>query len=181
MLRRVAFEVTALLAATGALAGFAVAQFLPRSYVSTATVAFEGSLSNDRCAAAAAQTLSAESLTPIVLQSAYYKPELDFTPVDEVVERIENNASIHSVRTAGRDGFRVEFTDPDRYAVLEVARVLVDEMGHNTGQTTRMIEPIRAGRTGPGAGLCILIGMASGLALGFATTALAQRTRADIS
>jgi hypothetical protein len=173
--------VTALLAATGALAGFVTAQFLPRSYVSTATAAFEGHLSNDRCAAAAAQTLSAESLTPIVLQSAYYKPELDFTPVDEVVERIEQNASIRSVKTAGRDGFRIEFTDPDRYAALEVAQVLVDEMGRNAGQAIRMIEPIRAGRTGPGAGLCILIGLATGAAIGLATTALARRTRPDIS
>jgi len=181
MRRRVALEVTALLAATGALAGFVTAQFLPRSYVSAATVAFEGRLSNDRCEAVAAQTLSAESLTPIVLQSAYYKPELDFTPVDEVVERIEHNASIRSVKTAGRDGFRVEFTDPDRYAALEVAQVLVDEMGRNSGQAIRMIEPIRAGRTGPGTGLCISIGMVAGLALGLAITALAQRTRADIS
>lgn len=171
MRRRMALEMTAILAVTGALAGFVTARFLPRKYLSHATAAFASVMPAGRCAALAAQTLSAESLTPIVLQSEYYRPELDFTPVEEVVERIQQNASIRSVRTTGRDAFSVEFTDPDRYAALEVARVLVEEMGRNSGQATRMIEPILARRTGPSAGLCTLIGMGAGLAIGLAIAA----------
>jgi hypothetical protein len=175
MRRRLALEVIALLAGAGAIAGFVTAQFLPRRYVSSTVVTFDKPVPARRCALAAAETLSAESLAPLVLESAYYKPELDYTPVADVVRRIEENASIRGIRAGNRDGFRVEFIDADRYAALDVARMLIGEMGRNAGVATRTVGPISAGRTGPSAALCTTVGLCAGIVVGFAIAALAGR------
>jgi hypothetical protein len=174
MRRRLALEVTAILAATGALAGYVAAQFLPRRYVSHTTVAFTEKVSSDRCAFAATQTLSPAALKPIVVQSAYYGPELDFTPEEELVERIRQNGSIRCTRVGDKDGFRVEFADADRYLTLEMARILVEETGKNAQAAMKVVEPIHAGAAGPGAGSCVLIGMGGGLLLGLVATKLAR-------
>lgn len=175
-----ALEVCAILAAMGALAGFVTAQFLPRQYRSQTTVAFSGGATG-RYAEAAAQTMSTEALRPVIFQSAYYKSELDYTPVDEVIERIQANASIRAVEGGGRKAFRIEFIDPDRYAALDVTRVLAEQLAHNAGESTRVLEPIRAGLTGPGAGLCTSLGGAAGLAIGLIVVAIAWTSQADIS
>jgi hypothetical protein len=176
MRRSLALETAALLAAIGALAGFATAQFLPRRFVSRTTVAFTGSVSSERCAQAVERTLSSAELTPIVLQSAYYRSELDYTPVEELVQRIQDNGSIRSVRIGNRDGFRVEFTDADRYAALDMTRTLAQEMGQNAGDTTQVVDPIRAGLKPPGPGLCVLLGLGCGLLLGMLVGGIARRS-----
>jgi hypothetical protein len=177
MSARLALQVIALLAGTGALAGFVTGQFLPRRFVSGAVVTFDQPVSSNRCAEAAAQTLSPEALAPLVLQSAFFKPELDFTPVDEIVSRIRENASIRAVHADARDGFRVEFVDADRYAALDVAHMLIDEMGRNAGSASRITEPITARHTGPSTALCTLSGFGAGLAAGVIALALARRSR----
>ena len=178
MTRRMALEVCAILAAMGALAGFVTAQFIPRQFRSQTTVAFGGGATG-RYAEAASQTMSTEALRPVILQSAYYKSELDYTPVDEVIERIQANASIRSVE--GRNAFHIEFTDPDRYAALDVTRVLAEQLAHNAGEATRVLEAIRAGPTGPGLGLCTSLGAAAGLLIGLIVVVVAWRSQTDIS
>ena len=167
-------KVVALLAAIGALAGFTTAQFLPRRFVARTTVAFNSSASSDRCAFAAERTMSPAELTPIVLRSAYYKPELDYTPVEELVQRIQANASIRCVHIGNRDGFRVEFADADRYAALDMTRILAEEMGRNAGNATQVVDPIRTSLKPPGPGLCVLIGLGAGSLLGLAVGAIAR-------
>ena len=173
-----AVEIVAILAATGALTGFVTAQFLPRTYVSRTSVVFTNKVSPDRCEYAATQTLSAPVLQQIVLRSAYYKPDLDFTPVEEIIGRIQKSASIESVRLDGKTGFRVEFADADRYLTLEMSRILIEEMGANTGSTMKVVEPVRAGVTGPGTGFCVSVGAGCGALLGVTAAALARRQTA---
>ena len=175
MQRRVAVEIVALLAGTGAMAGFVTAQFLPRTYVSRTAVAFTSKVSRDRCDYAATQTVSAPVLQQIILRSAYYKSDLDFTPVEEIIGRIQQSASINCARLNDKTGFRVEFADADRYLTLEMSRILVEEMGANTGSAMKIVEPVRAGTTGPGAGLCVAAGLACGALIGALTAALAMR------
>lgn len=175
MKRRVALEISAILAATGALAGFVTAQLIPRRYISRTAVAFTEKVSPDRCIFAAAQTLSAVALKPIVVQNAYYRSELDFTPEDELVERIQQNGSIHCAAVAGQNGFRVEFADADRYLTLEMTRILVEETGKNANAAMKVIDPIHSGTTGPGRAECVSIGMAGGLALALLVIALSSR------
>lgn len=163
---RLTLRVTIILIATGALAGFTTSQFLPRRYVSITTAAFPAGVSSDRCTFAAEQTLSAEYLTPLVIESPYYKSELDFTPVEELVERIRANASIQSIKIGTREGFRIRFTDADRYATLEIVQALTEAMERNEGQKTQIVDPVRSQLVYPGPGACVLIGMAGGLLLG---------------
>jgi hypothetical protein len=72
------------------------------------------------------------------------------------------------VRIGNRDGFSVEFTDADRYAALDMARILAEEMGRNTGEATQGVDPIRTSLKPPGPGLCALIGVGAGGLLGLA-------------
>jgi hypothetical protein len=174
-------QIAAMLAATGALAGFVAAQVLPRRYVSRTTVAFTERVSGGRCANAAAQTMSAAALKPIVVQSAYYRSELDFTPEEELVDRIQHSGSIACEQVGDKDGFRVEFADADRYLTLEMARILVEETGKNAKAAMKVVEPIHAGTTGPGAGQCVLLGMGGGLVLGFLVGGLASKNDKAIS
>ncbi len=169
---RPAFTVIGVLAATGALAGFVTAGSLPRAWRATATVAFVRSVSSDRCTFAAARTLSETALAPLVLQDAYYREELDYTPVEEIVGRIRANGAIRELRMGEREGFAVEFTDPDRYAALDVTRILIEEMTRNAGEATRVVSPVTATLSGPGPAYCTLIGMSAGIALGLSLTAL---------
>ena len=171
MRRRVALEIAAILTATGAIAGFVAAHMLPRCYISRAAVAFTEQVSNDRCVFAANQTLSAAALKPIVVQNAYYTSALDFTPEEELVERIQQSGTIRCVS----GGFRVDFADDDRYLTLEMARVLVEETGKNSNAAMKVIEPIHSGRTGPGYGQCVLMGMGGGLVLGLMAIGSASR------
>jgi len=174
MRRRLAVEVVAILAASGALAGFVIARFLPRTYVSHTTVAFTTKVSRDRCDYAATQTLSAPVLQQIILRSAYYKSDLDFTPVEEIISRIQQSASIDSVGLGDKTGFRVEFADSDRYLTLEMSRILVEEMGNNAGSAMKVVEPVRTGVTGPGSGYCVLAGLGCGTLLGLVILVLAR-------
>jgi len=166
MKRRMALEISAILTVTGALAGFVTAQLLPRRYISRTAVAFTEKVSTDRCIYAANQTLSAPALKPIVVQNAYYRTELDFTAEEDIVERIQQNGSIRCDVVSGQNGFRVEFTDDDRYLSLEMARILVEETGKNALAAMRVVEPVQVGTTGPGRAQCVLIGMVCCLALG---------------
>jgi hypothetical protein len=163
-----------MLAATGALAGFVIAQFLPRQYVSRAVVVFNEGVSSDRCIYAASTTLSSAALKPIVLQSEYYRQELDFTPEDDVIRNIQKNGLIRCGREGNRDGFRVEFADADRALSLEMTRVLIEETGRNANATMKVIDPIRSGTTGPAPGLCVIVGIASGAVLGLMIGGLAS-------
>jgi hypothetical protein len=176
----ITFRIAAMLTVTGALAGFVTADFLPRRYVSRTAVAFTEKVSSERCIYAAAQTLSPAALKPIVVQSAYYRPQLDYTPEEELVERIRQSASIRCTRVEDgrgeKDGFRVQFADADRYLTLEMARILVEETGKNAQARMKVTEPIRAGTTGPGAASCVLTGMAGGAALGMLAGRLASRS-----
>ena len=172
---RVHLKTAAILTATGALAGFVTGQLLPRRYISRTAVAFTENVSTDRCIYAAAQTLSAAALKPIVVQNAYYRTELDFTPEEEIVERIQQNGSIRCVPVGGQNGFRVEFADADRYLTLEMARVLVEETGKNANAAKKVVDPIHAGTSGPGRAQCVLIGMAGGLTLALLVIALGSR------
>jgi hypothetical protein len=166
--------VIGMLALSGALAGYVTAQFLPRSYVSRTTVAFTEPVSEGRCAYAAGETLSAVALKPIVVQSAYYAKELDYTPEEEIVERIRQSASIQCRRAAGKDVFQVEFRDDDKYLTLEMTRVLVQETGRNANATMKIIEPVRTGTTGPSPLACVLWGMGAGVVVGIVFLALAR-------
>lgn len=178
MMRRAALAVIGILAASGALAGFVIAQLLPRQYVSRATVAFASAVPDARVAKAAAQTRSTASLTSFVLQSADYRSELDFTPADEVAERIRQSSSI----LAAPSGFRVECTDPDRYTALDVMQTLIEQMGRNAGSATKVVGPIRTRLTGMGYGTCVMLGMGVGALIGAAFARVAGRTsRAQIS
>ncbi len=120
--------------------------------------------------------MSAAELVPIVLRSAYYKSELDYTPVEELVQRIQANGSIRSVRIDNRDGFRVEFADADRYAALDMTRILAEEMGRNVGVATQVVYPLRTTLKPPGPGLCVLLGLGAGSLLGVAIAAIARHS-----
>jgi hypothetical protein len=167
MRHRPALKAIAILSAIGALTGFITAQFLPREFIARTSVACSGA----PCGGAAQLTLSPESLKPIVNQSAWYRDELNYTPADDVVQRIRENASI----AAGKTGsWRVEFMDPDRYAAMEMAQTLADTMVHNVGPSGHVLEQVHTGETGPGMGLCIVAGLLGGLALGVAVSAAAR-------
>ena len=123
--------------------------------------------------------MSAAALKPIVVQSAYYRSELDFTPEEELVERIQKNGSIRCTRVKDQDGFQVEFADEDRYLTLDMARILVEETGKNAQAAMKVVEPIHAGTTGPRPGSCVLIGMSGGLALGMLAAAMARGSQSE--
>lgn len=163
-------RVTAMLALSGALAGFAAAQFLPRSYATRMAVTFTEPVSAGRCAYAAGETLSVTELKPIVVQSAYYARVLDYTPEEEIVDRIRKSASIECLP----GGFRVEFRDDDKYLKLEMTRVLVQETGKNAKAAIKIVEPVRTGTTGPSAAQCVAWGLVAGAVLGILLTLAAR-------
>jgi hypothetical protein len=167
MRRGLAVRTIALLAAIGGLSGFGASQFVSRQYIGRTVVACSGS----PCGSAAEATLSPESLKPIVIQSAYYRDELDYTPADEVVQRIRENASIRSVKAGA---WRIEFIDADRYAAMEMAQTLAETMVKNVGPAGHVLEAAHTGQTGPGVGLCIVAGLLGGLTLGVAASAAAR-------
>jgi hypothetical protein len=162
MHRKPAVQLVAMLAGIGAIAGFVTAQYLPRQFVGRSAVGCSGAV----CGVAAAQTLSYETLKPIVLQSPFYREELDYTPADEVVQRIRDNASIHSAKSGSREAWRVEFIDADRYAAMEMAQLLTEKMAQNIGPAAPVVEQVHTSVTGPSAALCTLAGIAAGLTIG---------------
>jgi hypothetical protein len=178
-------QTAALLAAIGALAGYATSLSLPRRYAGHTTLAFVHASWVPQSAYdeearqifrdASEKTLSPDSLTPIVMQSIYYRPALNYTPADELVEQIRKNSAMDSVRLPDKtDGFTIRFSDEDRYAALDMTRVLQVEMQRNAAllkhaarpdEFIRVVEPVRITTTGPGSGLCTLLGLCAGLAL----------------
>ncbi len=170
MTRRVAVEFIAILAAAGALAGFGTAQLLPRQFTSQETVGLANSVSDAKFEQAKAETMSTASLSQIIAQSSSYRADLDFTPLDDIVERIRANSAI----THAHDGFHVEFRDPDRNVASETAHALIESVARNAGTPTRGVETVHVGLTGPSAGICTLTGMGIGILLGVFVIRLAR-------
>jgi hypothetical protein len=165
MLRRV----IVMFALSGALAGYVTALLLPRRYLGQARLAVTAPFSIED---AAQKTLSAQTLSPMILQSPYYLPILNYTPLDEVVRQIRDNSAIVPEKNAV---CLVQFTDDDRYAALDMTHNLLEEMRRNLGNA-RVRDGVRVVATGPGYALCALEGLAAGLFIGLCVVFLAARS-----
>ena len=155
MLRRT----IAILALSGAMAGFVTSLMLPRRYVGRASLTVD---SHELVDAAADRVLATQALTALVRDSPYYKDVLDYTPMEELLEQIRGNVVI------ARDGVgdcRVEFTDDGPYAALNTTNRLVEGLRRNL-ETAELKSPVRVGTTGPSNALCTFEGLAAGLVLG---------------
>lgn len=173
---RSALEFIGILSAIGTMTGYLAAQFQPDEFRTATAVSFNVGIATDRCGYAAQQALSDAVLKPIVMQSAYYRTELDYTPADEIVQRIQTNASIRCLTLGGHDSFRVEYQAADRYESLEIVRILTEQMTKAAGQLTHVVEPVQTAPAGPGPAGYMLVGLASGLFLGIWTASLAHYT-----
>src|SRR5215472_12861923 len=143
MLRRI----LAMLAFSGALAGFAVSLVLPRRYVGHGLVPAGPKVAVD---IAADRTLAPESLARVIAESPYYRRNLDYMPMGELIEEMRANAVI---RSSSPQTCTVEFTDDDRYNALDTTRSLLDEVRKNLG-TPGAAGEVRVRTTGPTAALC---------------------------
>jgi hypothetical protein len=155
MLRRI----VAMLAFSGALAGFAVSLTLPRRYVGHGSVPAGSKVPVEL---AADRTLAPESLARVIGQSPYYRRTLDYMPMGELIEEVRANTVIES---EGSRACKVEFTDDDRYNALDTTRSLLDEVRKNL-ETPDPAGEVRVRATGPSAALCSFEGFLTGLATG---------------
>src|SRR5215469_5307978 len=155
MLRRI----LAMLAFSGALAGFAISLTLPRRYVGHGSVLAGSKVPVEL---AADRTLAPESLARVVAQSPYYRRAFDHMPIGELITEVRSNTVIER---EGPQRCRVEFTDDDRYNALDTARSLLDEVRKNL-ETPDPAGEVRVRATGPSAGLCSFEGFLAGLAAG---------------
>jgi hypothetical protein len=152
-------RIVAMLAFSGALAGFAVSLALPRRYVGHGSVPAGSKVPVD---IAADRTMAPESLARVIAQSPYYRRTLDYMPMGQLIEEVRASTSIHS----GRSGFcMVEFKDDDRYNALDTTRTLLDEVRKNL-ETQDPAGEVWVATTGPSAVLCAFEGFLSGIAAG---------------
>jgi hypothetical protein len=165
-----------MLAAGGALLGFSASLAIPHRYVARTTLALKQTpglgarrLYDD----ASHQTLTQESLGPMILQSAYFRPKLDSIPVEDLVREIqENSVMTASSLPGGGDGFTIEFSGDDRYAAYETATVLIARLNENAvrlrsagtpADLMRVVEPLHVEPAGPNPALLTGIGLVAGL------------------
>jgi hypothetical protein len=151
-------QIAAILAISGALVGFTASFTISRRYVAHATMT---AASGQDILDASNRALSKESLIPIVLQSINYKPRLDFTPMDELIQQIRDSCVM--TRATNSDTVTLEFTDDDRYAAMEMGRALLARMGDKVAGAKA--EPLRLTETGPTRAMFTGAGFAGGLSL----------------
>jgi hypothetical protein len=172
-------RVTLMLIFSGALLGFSVSLLLPTHYVGTVTAAFAQPTDHPEqlLKDAFARTTSKESLVALTVQSAYLRPRLDYTPIEEMLQSVRDNAEAH---LAGPRNFTVQFRDDDKDAALDTARNLLIEVGRNAAKLEHAPEPSglsappRARPAGFTGSLLTLIGSGTGL-LGAALIRLFRR------
>ncbi len=152
-------RIVAILAFSGALAGFVVSLALPRRYVGHGSVSAGSKVPLEL---AADRTLAPESLARVIAQSPYYRRTLDYMPMGELIEEVRANTVI---RGEGLLTCGVQFTDDDRYNALDTTRSLLDETRKNL-ETSAAAGEVRVRTTGPSAALCSFEGSLAGLAAG---------------
>jgi hypothetical protein len=149
----------AILALSGALIGFVTSLMLPRRYVGSASLTVD---QQELVDGAADRVLAAQPLSALIHDSPYYRDALDYTPIEELLQQIRDNAVI----TRDRSGdCLVEFTDPDRSVAFNTTSRLVEALRRNL-ETAQMKSPVRVATTGPSNALCTFEGLAAGLMAG---------------
>jgi len=143
-----------ILATSGAILGFTASFLVSRRWVARATL--EGAE-----ASASRRALEKESLTPMILQSLSFRPKLDFTPMDELIEQIRENCAFSA---PAPNRLTMEFTDDDRDAALEFGNALLHRLS-DLAPGAHVTEPLRVTETGPTRALFTGAGLAAGLLL----------------
>jgi hypothetical protein len=155
MLRRM----IAMLALSGALAGFVTSLLLPRRYVGRAALTVDASELVD---SAADRVLASQPLSAMIQGSPYYRDMLDYTPIAELLQQVRDNVVI--ARNATGDCV-VQFTDDDEFAARSMTNRMVEELRRNLENSSIKV-PVRVGTTGPSKALCAFEGLTAGLMVG---------------
>jgi hypothetical protein len=160
MLRRTMLGRTiAILALSGAMAGFVISLLLPRRYVGRAALTVDP---NELVDGAADRVLATQPLSAMIQGSPYFKDMLDYTPMPELLQQVRDNVVI--ARNATGDCV-VQFTDDDELAARNMTNRMVEELRRNL-ETASIKLQVRVGTTGPSKALCVLEGLMAGLFVG---------------
>jgi hypothetical protein len=152
-------RIIAILALSGAMAGFVTSLLLPRRYVGRASLSVDPSELVDR---AAERVLATQPLSAMIQGSPYYKDMLDYTPMPELLQQVRDNVVIE--RNATGDCV-VQFTEDDEFAARNMTNRMVEELRRNLENSSIKL-PVRVGTTGPSRALCALEGLMAGLLVG---------------
>src|ERR1700729_1081248 len=106
MLRRT----IAILAMSGAMAGFVISLLLPRRYVGRAALTVDP---HELVDGAADRILATQTLSAMIQGNPYYTDMLNYTPMPELLQQVRDNVVIARNRTGD---CVVQFTDNDEFA-----------------------------------------------------------------
>jgi hypothetical protein len=167
MRRRAVVETVAILVASGALLGFAASYLAEPRYVAGATLntaAPDGQSFRN----AWSETLSQESLVPMIVESSAWKSKLDLIPMEDLLRQIREGSAMTSADLPGGvTSFTIEFASEDREAALETMRALFLRVNDNAARLKPRIEHLpRVREAGPNRGLFASVGMGCGLLAG---------------
>ena len=167
MRRRAVVETVALLVASGALLGFAASYLAEPRYVAGATLntaAPDGQLFRN----AWSETLSQESLVPMIVESSAWKSKLDLFPMEDLLRQIREGSAMTSADLPGGvTSFTIEFASDDREAALDTVRALFLRVNDNAALLKPRIEHLpRVREAGPNRGLFAGVGMGCGFLAG---------------
>jgi hypothetical protein len=167
MRRRAVYETAAILVASGALLGFAASYLAEPRYVAGATLntaAPDGQSFRN----AWSETLSQESLVPMIVESSAWKSKLDLFPMEDLLRQIREGSALTSADLPGGvTSFTIEFASEDREAALDTMRALFLRVNDNAARLKPRIEHLpRVREAGPNRGLFACVGMACGLLVG---------------
>jgi hypothetical protein len=168
MRRRAVFETAAILMASGALMGFAVSYLAEPRYVAGATLNTVAPDARQLFRNAWSETLSQESLVPMIVESSAWKSKLDLIPMEDLLRQIREGSAMTSADLPGGvTSFTIEFASEDREAALETMRALFLRVNDNAARLKPRIEHLpRVREAGPNRGLFASVGMGCGLLAG---------------
>ena len=149
----------AILALSGAMAGFVTSLLLPRRYVGRAALTVDPSELVD---SAADRVLATQPLSAMIQGNPYYKDMLGYTPMPELLQQVRDNVVI--ARDATGDCV-VQFVDDDELAARNMTNRMVEALRRNL-ETASIKLPVLVGTTGPSRALCALEGLMAGLLVG---------------
>jgi hypothetical protein len=185
-MRRAVLGTVAILMASGAMMGFAASYLVTPRYVAWATL----SVTRNRAAASPRQlfrdawnqTLSQESLVPMIFESSSWKEKLDLIPMEDLLRQIRDGSVMTSADLPGGvTRFTIEFGDGDRDVALDTTRGLLLRMSDNAGkvkpagagnvesatvEAARIVDPPHVREASPNRGLFAGAGLAVGLLAG---------------